>query len=363
MFACGSVLLTVGLVFIRGRARLIPPVRASWSIVRKELTACDDVLELFTETLTLWSDTWLPASITPTPILFTASECNYFRLRRELRALRESCEESESVVVDDSKLTSHKATLQLPAYERKVVRRGAPALFRGGGEVRHISGEINPADPYSRGLPVRCPFEEDEALKIAIDVKNRDPTGEVLCAVPGEEAAVEEDDELIYEPDPQLVDSIRDSQKDDVFLKRLLDGDYACDRERRLYIVVDAKKCPDYANGVSTLRALQSTFYESGYLLTPPRCERAHGWYETLHKTFLQIVRALLLGDQSRTLKWFDVVDRAAWTINHVYRHSDDSDIFPAELHFCYGRALPPNYDDRVMTPEAAKFVSTMTKN
>ncbi|KAF4682710.1 hypothetical protein FOZ63_009913 [Perkinsus olseni] len=241
MFACGSVLLTVGLVFIRGRARLIPPVRASWSIVRKELTACDDVLELFTETLTLWRDTWLPSLISPTPILFTDSECNYFRLRRELRALKESCEEFESTVVDDSKLTSHKATLQLPAYERKVVRKVALALFRGGGEVRHISGEINPADPYSRGLPVRCPFEEDEALKIAIDVKNRDPTGEVLCAVPGEEAAVEEDDELIYEPDPQLVDSIRDSQKDDVFLKRLLDGDYACDRERRLYIVVDGE--------------------------------------------------------------------------------------------------------------------------
>ncbi|KAF4691865.1 hypothetical protein FOZ60_014506 [Perkinsus olseni] len=86
-----------------------------------------------------------------------------------------------------------------------------------------------------------------------------------------------------------------------------------------------AKKRPDYANGVSTLRALQSTFYESGFPLvvvsdqdqrfsddSSERCERAHGWYETLHKTFLQIVRALLLGDQSRTLKWFDVIDRAA---------------------------------------------------
>ncbi|KAF4750171.1 hypothetical protein FOZ63_023473, partial [Perkinsus olseni] len=129
-----------------------------------------------------------------------------------------------------------------------------------------------------------------------------------------------------------------------------------------------AKKCPDYANGVSTLRALQSTFYENGRVVswlkscgirwyqTPPRCERAHGWYETLHKTFLQIVRALLLGDQSRTLKWFDVIDRAAWTINQVYRHSADSDIFPAELHFCYGRALPPNYDDRLARRDFRKF-------
>ncbi|KAF4648426.1 hypothetical protein FOL47_003224, partial [Perkinsus chesapeaki] len=151
-----------------------------------------------------------------------------------------------------------------------------------------------------------------------------------------------------------------------------------------------AEKCPNHADGLSTLKALQSAFYSHGFPLivvsdqdqrfadvrvsswlkacgvrwyrTPPHCERAHGWYETLHKTFLQIVRALLIGDESRTLKWFDVIDRAMWTINHVYRHSADSAVFPAELHFCYGRALPPNYDDRVMTPEAAKFVSTMSE-
>ncbi|KAF4649389.1 hypothetical protein FOL47_002123, partial [Perkinsus chesapeaki] len=120
MYAFGSVLLTVGLVFIRGRARLIPPSRMPWSIVRKELTACDDVMELFTETIALWKDTWLPISISPTPILYTDSECNFYRIRRELEAVK-----ADGV--------SHKATLQLPAYERKTVQRIAITLYRSGG--------------------------------------------------------------------------------------------------------------------------------------------------------------------------------------------------------------------------------------
>ncbi|KAF4650351.1 hypothetical protein FOL47_001227, partial [Perkinsus chesapeaki] len=146
--------------------------------------------------------------------------------------------------------------------------------------------------------------------------------------------------------------------------------------------------CPDGASEVSTLRAIQTICYRTGFPLAfvvdsdsrfksrlvtswleghgvklfhvVPHCHRYSGWQEIIHRSLWRVVRALML-DDVYSKPWYLYMNRAAFILNNITRPTSDCSTFASMLHYCHGRLLPPKFSDRQPSESAKEFASGLT--
>ncbi|KAF4649967.1 hypothetical protein FOL47_001546, partial [Perkinsus chesapeaki] len=146
-FATGNVLTDTALNPIICHSRLVTRNRMGWSIVRKELLSCSEVMYTFTNFMKTLNH--LFPGIKVVPILLTDNEANYYRLRKAV-----------SLYPDVEALYK-----DMPKWEVNTLLSISDIIKRYGGFVYHISGKFNISDSFSRGTALPIPFLDVDVLQ------------------------------------------------------------------------------------------------------------------------------------------------------------------------------------------------------
>ncbi|KAF4689600.1 hypothetical protein FOZ60_001498 [Perkinsus olseni] len=147
VYATANVITDSVLNPIVCHSRLIDRNRMSWSIVRKELLACLQVLHSFRDMMKALNSILPDAKIRPT--LFTDNEANYFRIRKAVAIFPDV----EPLLKD------------MPKWEVNTLSAIAEILNYFDGSVHHVAGKLNLSDVYSRGSAQPPPFLDQSLLE------------------------------------------------------------------------------------------------------------------------------------------------------------------------------------------------------